>query len=461
MNAPFLARTLRSYQQRAATFLYERDAALLIAPLGAGKGAAALTALADLVRDRHRRHALVIAPKLVATTVWPAEIAFWSHLAQLRIAVLDGGPERRRALLATAGARAVTVIGVDLVPWLVAELATVAADHPLFDVLIIDETSRLKDPSGKRSRALLKIAGRFRTRWGLTGTPRPNSSRDLFMPTAIITDGALWGRAFLPWQKRHFRPRDPFGREWVALPGAEERIAADFATVAMTITDADMPDLPQLNIVVTPIDLPNTVKATYKTMARELFARIEGRSIEAASALIATGKLAQIANGFLYGAGADDPAHVHSLKIEWLRELVESLDGEPLLIAYEFVEDLRTIRRAFGAVPALGGDTSAREAAAHIAAWNAGTLPLLALHPASAGHGLNLQFGGSRMAWLSPSWSAELTEQAIARIYRPGQTQHVTVHVCVAAGTIDEMKRDRVIGKMSAQEAFKRHLERI
>jgi SNF2 family DNA or RNA helicase len=151
---------------------------------------------------------------------------------------------------------------------------------------------------------------------------------------------------------------------------------------------------------------------------------------------------------------------VHSLKIAWLRELVESLDGEPLLVAYEFVEDLRSIRRAFGEVPALGGSTSAKEAKQLVEMWNMGELPLLAFHPASAGHGLNLQHGGSRMAWLSPSWSAELTEQAIARIYRPGQQRRVTIHVCVAAGTIDEMKRDRVHGKMSAQEAFRRHLER-
>src|SRR6516164_6419151 len=165
MNAPFTARILRSYQSRAATWLYERDAAFLIAPLGAGKGAAALTALAELIRDGHRRHALVIAPKLVATTVWPQEVASWPHLAHLKLAVLDGSPERRRELLTPAPAREVTVIGVDLAPWLVRELAAVADDHPLFDVLIVDETSRLKDPSGKRARALLKVAGRFRTRW--------------------------------------------------------------------------------------------------------------------------------------------------------------------------------------------------------------------------------------------------------------------------------------------------------
>jgi hypothetical protein len=464
MNAPFLARVLRGYQQRAATYLYERDAAFLIAPLGAGKGAAALTAIAELIRDQHRRHALVIAPKLVATTVWPTEIASWPHLAHLRIAVLNGPPERRRALLATAAAREVTVIGVDLVQWLVGELAGLADDHPLFDVLIIDETSRLKDPSGKRARALLKVAGRFRTRWGLTGTPRPNSSMDLFMPAAIVTDGALWGRAFMPWQQRHFRPCDFFGREWAALPGAEAKIAAAFGSVAMTVADEDMPDLPPLNIVETPLALPNAVMASYRTMARELFTMADGRLIEAASPIIATGKLAQMANGFLYDAGNEDAVFVHDLKIQWLKELVEDLQGEPLLIAYEFIEDLRTIQRAlkwWWDVPVLGGPTSAAESSRLVDAWNAGKLPLLAFHPAAAGHGLNLQYGGARMAWLSPSWSAELTQQAIARIYRPGQTRHVTVHVCIATRTVDEMKRDRVLGKMSAQEAFRRHLEQI
>jgi len=229
----------------------------------------------------------------------------------------------------------------------------------------------------------------------------------------------------------------------------------------MTVADEDMPDLPPLNIVEMPIELPDAVMATYRTMARKLCAEVEGRSIEAASTMIATGKLAQIANGFLYGEGNDDAVFVHDLKIEWLKELVESLDGEPLLIAYEFIEDLRTVRCVFGVVPALGGPPTAAEAARHIAAWNAGALPLLAFHPAAAGHGLNLQHGGSRMAWLSPSWSGELTQQAIARIYRPGQTRHVTIHVCVATGTVDEMKRDRVLGKMSAQEAFRRHLGQI
>src|SRR5262249_26597763 len=154
MNAPFLARVLRSYQQRSATYLYERDAAFLIAPLGAGKGAAALTAFADLVRDGYRRHCLTLAPKLVAATVWPSEIASWDHLKHLRIAVLNGSPENRRALLAAAHEREVTVIGIDLVQWLVGEVGARKADHPPFGLFVVEETSRLRGPRGKSARAV-------------------------------------------------------------------------------------------------------------------------------------------------------------------------------------------------------------------------------------------------------------------------------------------------------------------
>jgi SNF2 family DNA or RNA helicase len=463
MHAPISSqRVLRVYQNRAATRLYESDALILVAPLGAGKGAAALTAFADLLRDGHRRHCLALAPKLVATTVWPAEIEAWNHLKHLRVAVLNGSQEKRRELLRAAPTRELTVIGIDLVQWLVAELTAFPDSHPIFDLLVIDETSKLKDPYGKRSRALAGIASRFKTRWGLTGTPRPNSSLDLFAPASIITDGALWGRAFVPWRNERFRLRNPVTDEWVPLPGAEDRIAAEFGAVAMTIGAEDMPDLPPLNIIETRVTLPTAAMARYQEMARDLFTTVDERTIEAASKMIATGKLAQCANGFLYGEGGnEDVIEIHNVKIEWLRELVESLQGEPLLIAYEFLEDLRTIRRAFGNVPALGGPTSAAEATKIITDWNAGRLPLLAFHGAAAGHGLNLQFGGSQMAWLCPSWSNELTDQSIARIYRPGQTRHVTIHVCVAAGTVDEMKRNRVLGKMSAQEAFRQHLESI
>ena len=246
-------------------------------------------------------------------------------------------------------------------------------DHPLFDLLVIDETSRLKDPSGKRARALLKIAGRFRTRWGLTGTPRPNSSMDLFMPAAIITDGALWGRAFVPWQKRHFRPRDPVRAR---MDGAARGRGADRRRVRHRRDDGRRrgharPAAAQRRGDARRAagrrhgDLPDDAAGAVRRRSKGARSRPSRRWSRPASC-------AQLANGFLYGEGNDDPVDVHTLKIDWLRELVESLDGEPLLIAYEFIEDLRAIRRAFGEVPALGGLTPAREAARLVEALERG-----------------------------------------------------------------------------------------
>ena len=190
-----------------------------------------------------------------------------------------------------------------------------------------------------------------------------------------------------------------------------------------------------------------------------LFAEVEDVTILAASAAVATGKLAQLANGFIYGRDGVAGVHrVHEEKAVWLQALVDDLDGEPLIIVYEYQEDIAMIRRLFGDVPYLGDGVTDARAKIAVDAWNAGELPVFALHPASGGHGLNLQHGGSRMAWISPCWSAELWDQTIARIHRPGQTAHVMVHVCVATNTVDELKRMRVISKLSAQAAFEFYL---
>ena len=209
----------------------------------------------------------------------------------------------------------------------------------------------------------------------------PIRSMDLFQPAAIITNGALWGRAFLPGRSDTSARRHIFRREWIALPGAEERIATEFGTVAMVVADEDMPDLPAINIVQTRLELPEAAMATYRAMSEALFAEIGERSIEAAPHWSRPASSPRSPTAFLYDEGADDPVPVHDRKLEWLAELVDSLDGEPLLIAYEFVEDLRAVRRAFGDVPALGGETSAKDAKRLVEAWNAGALPLLAFHP--------------------------------------------------------------------------------
>jgi hypothetical protein len=441
------------------THLYEHDEAMAVLKVGAGKTISTLTAIHELIADRVIRHALVIAPKRVANIVWPDEVEQWAHTRYMSYAVLDGTPGNRFRHLAGAGSRDLTFIGIDNVQWLVDNLAAFEDDHPIFDCLVIDETSKLKDPKSQRAKALASIAGKFRIRWGLTGTPRPNSLMDLFTPAKILTDGKLWGRSFYKWQRDHFYPTDYKGYNWAVLPHHEEQLLADAASISVTLSDGDMPPMAEPLILIDEVVLPDAARQAYKDMERELFTAIEGKDVLAQSRAVATGKLAQIANGYLYGeGGAADVSLMHLAKEEWLSSLVESLDGEPALLVYEYQQDMQVFARLFGKVPTLSGvsDEGGRKI---VADWNDGKLPLLALHPASAGHGLNLQRGGYRQVWMSPPWSAELWEQTIGRLHRPGQKDRVMVHVCSARNTVDDLKRARVVGKLSAQAAFEAYLQ--
>jgi hypothetical protein len=232
----------------------------------------------------------------------------------------------------------------------------------------------------------------------------------------------------------------------------EAQILADAATVSIALGEGEMPDLPDISILVDEVKLPDDARHAYRDMEAKLLAKLESTNVLAKTQAVATGKLAQMANGFLYGdEGVVDTHPLHDEKADWLSELVEDLDGEPIILVYEYQADLALIRRLFGDVPYLGSGVSDKQAQQSVDDWNAGKTPILALHPASGGHGLNLQYGGSRMAWIAPTWSAEFWDQTIARIHRPGQPAHVMVHVCVAAGTVDELKRMRVIEKLSGQ----------
>jgi SNF2 family DNA or RNA helicase len=436
---------------------------MAVLKMGAGKSAAVLTAIEELIGDGVIRHALVVAPKRVAQMVWPAEIEGWEHLRHLKYAVLDGGPTERLLKLADAHKRDITIIGIDNVQWLVEQLDNAQAENPIWGLLVIDETSKLKDPTSKRGKALARIAGRFKLRWGMTGTPVPNSLLDLFTPMKVISNGQLWGKSFYKWQRQHFYPADRNGYRWNVLPGHDAGILADAASLSIALGEHEMPDLPELTILVDEVTLPAAARVQYRQMESRLFARLDTADILAMSRAVATGKLAQLANGFIYDEdGAEGTHAVHAEKSAWLEELVTSLDGEPLLLVYEFKEDLEMIRRVCGDdVPYLGAGVSDKTAQQRVEAWNRGELPLFALHPASGGHGLNLQHGGSRMAWIAPTWSAEMWDQTIARIHRPGQRAHCMVHVCVASHTVDDLKRLRVFGKLSAQEAFEAYLASV
>jgi hypothetical protein len=450
---------LRPYQQRVVSHLYEHDQAMAVLKMGAGKTISTLTAIAELIGDKVIRHALIVAPKRVATLVWPAEIESWEHTRHLDYAVLDGDPKRRGLMLGTANARDITIIGIDNVQWLVEQIGWFQDGNPIWDCLVIDETSRLKDPKSKRGKALASVAGRFKNRWGLTGTPVPNSLLDLFTPAKIITNGGLWGSSFYKWQKQNFFTTDYHGYVWKVRPDREAALLADAASISIALGEDEMPGLPEVSILVDEVKLPGDARRAYREMESKLLSKLDSKNILAVSQAVATGKLAQIANGFIYDEEGAAGAHaIHVEKESWLGDLVESLDGEPAIIVYEYQHDLAILRKLFGGLPYLGSGVSDKQAEQTVELWNRGELPLLAIHPASAGHGLNLQHGGSRMIWLAPTWSAEMWDQTIARLHRPGQAAHVMVHVCVATDTVDELKRLRVIQKLSAQAAFERYL---
>jgi hypothetical protein len=446
---------LRPYQDRIATALYEADAKLCVVRPGGGKTIAALTAIEELIQGSIIRHALIIAPKRVARSVWPDEIVQWAHTKRLRYAVLSGPPSERKAMLMATENRDITIVGIDIVPWLLGAIDSTPADHPLWDLLVIDEVSKLRDPTGKRAKALAKQAHRWGMIWGLSGTLRPSGPLDLFMPSRVVSKGKVWGKSYYKWRQLYFTPTDYMQYNWAPLHGAEAKLNAELAPYTVTLAEDEAPQLPELSILIDEVELPADARQAYDEMERKL---ITGKVI-AANAAVATGKLAQIANGFVYNEG-HATARLHEEKTEWLQDIIEQAAG-PTLLIYEFREDLRLMMDILGhELPYLGASVPDSVTATNIENWNAGQLPFMALHPAAGGHGLNLQAGGADMVWMSPTWSPELWEQTIARLHRSGQTKPVIIRVCVAKDTVDGMKLDRVHRKMSAQAAFEAYLRR-
>src|SRR5262245_6759863 len=259
---------LWSHQQRLVTRMYESPQLLAVLRMGAGKTASALTAIEELQADEEIRHALVLAPKRVAEHVWRDETRQWKHLHRLDVETLTGDPTRRLKRLLAWDSRDVTICGIDNLQWLVDELVDWSPDHPIFDLLVIDETSRFKDPTGKRGKALSKIRSRFKSVWGLTGTPRPNSALDLWGPMRLIAPG-LWP-SFYKWRGERFRALDFKGYRWEALPGAEAQINAEVAPVSFILQENEMPDLPKLSVIIDRVELPPSVWREYLRMEREL-----------------------------------------------------------------------------------------------------------------------------------------------------------------------------------------------
>lgn len=462
---------LRPVQLRLIHEMKTSEGVGIVLGMGGGKTACALTAIADLLAGGHIRAAIVIAPKRVALSTWPREIHIWQHLCHLDVGILGGDRDRRAAVLRES--HQIYVCGIDNLPWLIDELKLLP-DHPGLDQLVIDELSRFKNPRGSRAKVLNRNSAKFGAIWGLTGTPRPGGWEDLWMPLQIVSKGRAWGMSFDPWRQRHFEALDYHGHKWSVRPEAIPRLQQVIGEWVVTIPPEDTVDVPFVSgpdhDIIVP--LSRAARADADSMERDLLISL-GREgtladidpgddavIVALSQAVASGKLSQIMQGYIYRDG-EAVQHYDAAKSDALVDFIADLDGEPLILCYWYQEDLELLRELYPGMPHLGAGVSDKKADQIIEDWNAGRLPLLALHPASAGHGLNLQFGGSRMLWYAMPWSPELYAQTVKRLARPGQTKPVFVHRLLADHPYEDIRRRRVESKIDAQQEFIAELRRI
>lgn len=418
---------------------------------------------------------LVIAPRRVCYSVWPVEAELWTDFKDLRVEILHG-PHKDQALQREADLYVINPEGLD---WLLGTTKTkgasgktqVAVDKRRFkalgfDTLVIDELSKFKHPSTNRFKALKQVLGTFGRRWGLTGSPSPNGLLDLFGQCYVLDEGHALGRYITHYRQAYFMTVDHAGYDWQLMPGAEERIYERLSPLVLRMAAEDYLELPELLHNIIRVDLPDAVRAVYDDLEEHLFAMIDKKSVTAANAAVASGKCRQVAAGGLYLDPADelnpvfkakkDWANLHTAKVDALEDLVEELQGSPLLVAYDFKHDLDRLRARFGKdVPVIGGGTSDKRAAELERLWNAGKLPLLLGHPQSIGHGLNLQQAGHHICWHTLTWDYELYDQFIRRVYRQGNKAHrVTVHHLLARDTIDEAVLGALRAKAKGQRAL-------
>ena len=462
---------LRPVQNRLIDEMKTSEGVLIVLGMGGGKTACALTAIVDLLDAGMIRAAIVVAPKRVALSTWPREIDVWEHLHGLSIGIMGGNEAKRASVLRER--HDVYVCGIDNLPWLIDELKSLP-DHPALDQLVIDEMSRFKNPRGARAKALNKFASRFGAIWGLTGTPRPGGWEDLWMPLQIISKGRAWGMSFDPWRMRYFEPLDFHGRKWRVREASLPYLRSVIDDWAVTIPSSETVDVPfvsgpDYDIIV---PLSRAAREDADSMERELMIQLgregtlsdidpgDDAAIVALSQAVASGKLSQIMQGYVYSEG-EAVQHYDAGKTDALVDFVAALDGEPLILCYWYQEDLATLQELWPDMPHLGAGVSDKRSDQIIEDWNAGRLPLLALHPASAGHGLNLQFGGARMLWYAMPWSPELYAQTVKRLARPGQTKPVFVHRLLADHPYEQLRLRRVEEKIDAEKEFVTSLKEI
>ena len=427
------------HQQAGIDWITDRPACALFWSMGTGKTVTTLTAIDRLLHDYlERGPVLIIAPKRVAENTWSKEAAKWEHLHHLRVSRVMGAAAQRQAALAAAAD--VYVINRENVVWLVEQ---VGRRWP-FPIVVIDELSSFKSNAAKRWKALRKVRGQIRRIVGLTGTPRPNGLEDLWPEMYLLDQGARLGKTLTAF-RTHFLQPDKMGGHIVysykPREGAEVECYARLSDICMSIRKEDVISLPGQIYEDVVLEAPPAILKQYKKFEREqvLDSIGEDGQIVALSAAALTNKLLQYANGAVYDA--DGVAHeIHAVKLDALEELLEAAGGDSVLVLYSYKHDAERIKARIACRPL---DTPE-----DIDAWNRGEIPVALAHPASIGHGLNLQEGGHIIVWFGLPWSLELYQQANERLNRPGQTEVCRIYHLMLKGTHDE----RVLRALEAKD---------
>lgn len=441
MSSPRSCSDLHEYQQRTIDFLYGHNSAIALLPMGAGKTVSELTAISELLAAGEVTRVLVIAPLRVCELVWEQEARAWEHTAHLTFARCLGSDKARTAALALDAP--ITLINFENVRWLCRRYPS--GGFP-FDMVVIDELSRFKSHSGVNYKALAKHLPGVLIRHGLTGTFTSSSLLNVFNQVRAIDLGKRLGKNYTQFRSKYFFPTDYQQYNWSPFPESLEAVMGAIGDITVKLSPDDAIELPPLSVVDVPVALSPDTRMAYALMQDELIVQFKGVDVTAANAAVAVGKLSQITSGFMYSEAG--PIELGAEKLDALVELTD--DPSPTVVFYWFAEDLKRIKARLPHARALADE---RNPGPLVDAWNAGAVPVLLLHPASAGHGLNLQAGGCRAIWYSLPWSLELYQQATARLWRQGQAWPVFMHRLVAIESIDEVQVRVLEGRADLAQA--------
>ncbi|NLC41155.1 MAG: DEAD/DEAH box helicase [Clostridiaceae bacterium] len=437
------------YQITALNFIEQRPASALFLDMGLGKTAVCLTLIKYLAEHTFDLgKCLIIAPPRVAHDTWPREIEKWDHLQSLKYVVLKGTPKQRIAKLQEEAD--IYLISRDLTVWIVEYYGK---DWP-FDVVIIDELSSFKSHTSKRFKHLRRVRPLMKRVIGLTGTPAPNGYMDLWAELFLLDRGERLGKTITQFRRTYFDAFVlPNFTKYTIKDGAQEVIEDKIRDICLSMKARDYLPLAEPTYIDRYVDLEDQEMKLYKQMERDALVEIEDDVVVAKTAAVVSTKLLQLANGAVYD-NDKQTIHVHDRKIEALEELIEEAQGEPVLVYYSFKSDYERIMKRFPEARKLEDEKD-------IADWNAKKIPVLVAHPASAGHGLNLQEGGSIIVWFGLPWSLELYQQANARLDRQGQIEPVRIYHLISAGTWDEQVKKAVFEKDMTQEALLKALKEL